>query len=68
MDDISTTSDLDNVAGGCRQQTPLAQRQAGSSGRQEVGLEGLEGSDVKHLQLLVHARRHHVPDEAQEHG
>lgn len=53
--------DLDYVSCGGGQQAPLTQRQAGSSRRQEVGLQGPVGSDVIHLQLLVHARGHHVP-------
>ena len=57
------TSDLDNVSSCGRQQSPVAQSQGGGAGRQEVGLIGLEGPDVKNLQLFVHARRHHIPKE-----
>ena len=53
-------SDLDNVSSGGRQQSPVAQSQGGGPGRQEVGLKGLEGPEVKNLQLFVHARRHHI--------
>lgn len=51
---------LNNIPRGCRQQPSLAQWQTGSSSRDEVGLEGLEGSNVIYLQLFIHARCHHV--------
>lgn len=53
-------SDLYDVPCGCGQEPPVAQRQTCSSSRKEVGLKGLEGSDVKYFQLLIHSRCDHV--------
>lgn len=53
-------SDLYDVPGGCGQEPPVAQRQTRCSSRKEVGLEGLEGPDVKYFQLLIHSRCDHV--------
>lgn len=59
---------LNNIPGGCRQQPPLAQWQTGSSSREEVGLEGLEGSNVIYHQLFIHARCHHVSAKRGDHN
>lgn len=53
-------SDLYDVPGGCGQEPPVTQRQTRCSSRKEVGLEGLEGPDVKYFQLLIHSRCDHV--------
>lgn len=53
-------NDLNDVSCGCRQQPSMAQRQTGSAGWEEVGLEGLEGSNVVHLHLFIHSRCYHV--------
>lgn len=55
-------NDLNNIPRGCREKPPLAQWQTGCSGREEVGLEGLEGSNVIYLQLFIHSRCHHVSE------
>lgn len=61
FNDHKEKSDLHNVPRGRGQKSPLAQRQAGSSSGEEVGLEGLEGSNVVYLHLFIHTGGHHVP-------